>query len=559
MGIKHFFRWFKEKFPTTIENLKSNQSPGCEIDNLLLDLNGIFHYSAQKIYEYGNFAHLPGLLRKKYDKTFDPKKQDKVFKDICDIIEKLKNVIKPKKRLILAVDGPAPVSKQNQQRQRRFKTAKESKYCPFDSNAISPGTKFMDFLSKYIDWFLKKKITEDKDWQNIEIIFSNEKVPGEGEHKLISYIRTHGSKQESYCVYSADADLIMLSLATHYPKFYLLRDEQYTENVMYNMVDIGITRKELISYMNWGSNNDDMYINDFILLCFMVGNDFLPNVPSIEIIEGGIETMIEIYKKICSRKERHLVKNSNDQYVFSKKILKRIFVEIGKKEKHMLENKLSHKEEFIRDPMLEKYYANNELNLDSYISEYYQMKFTGVNRETIVQNYLEGLHWVFQYYLKGVPCWRWRYPHHYAPFASTIGEYASKFKIPTYEKTVPTPPYVQLLSILPSKSAHLLPESLRFLLMDDSSQLAPFTPKDFNIDCCGKRKEWEGIPILPMIDYKVVENVFAENRKNLGELDYKRNIHGKSYTYIHDANVSRRVKSYYGEYDCSVRTEIVYL
>ena len=32
----------------------------------------------------------------------------------------------------------------------------------------------------------------------------------------------------------------------------------------------------------------------------MVGNDFLPHIPSIEIIEDGIELIFEIYNEICT-------------------------------------------------------------------------------------------------------------------------------------------------------------------------------------------------------------------------------------------------------------------
>ena len=43
--------------------------------------------------------------------------------------------------------------------------------------------------------------------------FSNEKVPGEGEHKIIDYIRKN-NPYDSYCIYGADADLFMLSLSS---------------------------------------------------------------------------------------------------------------------------------------------------------------------------------------------------------------------------------------------------------------------------------------------------------------------------------------------------------
>ena len=131
MGIKHFFGWFKQNFGQNIKNLKKNEdfkTVKVSVDNLMIDLNGLFHSSTQKIYEYGSHKPRSRLMGNPPDRRKHLggiKTQIKVFEDVCKNIDSILSIVSPKKRLILCIDGPAPLSKQNQQRQRRFRSASE--------------------------------------------------------------------------------------------------------------------------------------------------------------------------------------------------------------------------------------------------------------------------------------------------------------------------------------------------------------------------------------------------------------------------------------------------
>ena len=179
----------------------------------------------------------------------------KVFEEVCNTIEQLFHTVNPKKRLILCVDGPAPQSKQKQQRQRRFKSAMENSKSDrttntFDSNSITPGTVFMDHLTKYIDWYIRKKVSNDDRWQQLEeVVFSNEKVPGEGEHKVLNFIRSHNKPDESYCIHGLDSDLIMLALGTKLKHIYLLREDQFDHRNDFFCIDIGDVQTRLYDMM----------------------------------------------------------------------------------------------------------------------------------------------------------------------------------------------------------------------------------------------------------------------------------------------------------------------
>ena len=88
----------------------------------------------------------------------------------------------------------------------------------------------MKKLSVQLEYFVRKKVSEDANWRNVEVILSGHETPGEGEHKIMEYIRTAKSQPDynpnvRHCLYGLDADLIMLGLLSHDPHFALLREE----------------------------------------------------------------------------------------------------------------------------------------------------------------------------------------------------------------------------------------------------------------------------------------------------------------------------------------------
>ncbi|PLW15175.1 hypothetical protein PCANC_12861 [Puccinia coronata f. sp. avenae] len=379
MGVPALFRWLSKKYPKVVEQViedvpahhaveggteeipidMSQRNPnGIEFDNLYLDMNGIVHPC----------THPEGKK--------PPETEAEMMIEVFKYTERVVNMVRPRKLLMIAIDGVAPRAKMNQQRSRRFRAAQEAKVKEeekqalieeytqlgkelpedyktdkkaWDSNAITPGTPFMTLLTESLRYWIVYKMNTDKGWSQIQVILSDASVPGEGEHKIMDFVRRQRT-QPSYdpntkhVIYGLDADLIMLSLATHEPHFKVLREDVFAdqkkgkgcytcgqpghhssqcqgkpkekvdehdtlskpiERKPFIFLDVGILREYLAVELNIGGLpfpfDLERAIDDWVLLIFFVGNDFLPHLPSLEIREGAIDTLLKIWKTNLGR------------------------------------------------------------------------------------------------------------------------------------------------------------------------------------------------------------------------------------------------------------------
>ncbi|KAI2623391.1 exoribonuclease 1 [Hypoxylon sp. NC1633] len=355
MGVPKFFRWLSERYPAISQLIAENRIP--EFDNLYLDMNGIIH----------NCTH-----KDSHDTSFRLS-EDEMFIRIFNYIEHLFGKIKPKKLFFMAIDGVAPRAKMNQQRARRFRTALDAEMArekavregqelpkedPFDSNCITPGTEFMAKLTQQLKYFINKKISEDSDWQVCDIVLSGHEVPGEGEHKIMEYIR-NAKAQPNYqpnvrhCLYGLDADLIMLGLLSHDPHFCLLREEvtfgrasktksKELEHQNFYLMHLCIVREYLeLEFQDLKAAGAikvpfdmERIIDDFILMAFFVGNDFLPNLPNLHINEGALAAMFRIYKQVLPQCDGYI----NEGGVINLSRLGLLLEELSKEEYRYFEN-----------------------------------------------------------------------------------------------------------------------------------------------------------------------------------------------------------------------------
>jgi 5'-3' exoribonuclease 2 len=172
---------------------------------------------------------------------------------VCRVVDHLFALVRPRRMLYIAIDGVAPRAKMNQQRARRFRAVRDSAdhrrdedearsaagmppraggaTAHWDTNAITPGTPFMGKVARGVRQYVEARLDSDPAWSDVRVLFSSASTPGEGEHKIMDFIRRQRhapgyDPQTSHVVYGLDADLIMLALASHEPNFTLLREDR---------------------------------------------------------------------------------------------------------------------------------------------------------------------------------------------------------------------------------------------------------------------------------------------------------------------------------------------
>ncbi|KAL8801432.1 MAG: hypothetical protein Q9182_004449 [Xanthomendoza sp. 2 TL-2023] len=373
MGVPALFRWLSKKYPKIISpviedqpsNVDGQEVPvdttkanpnGEEFDNLYLDMNGIVHPCSHP------------------EDRPPPANEEEMMLAVFEYTNRVVNMVRPRKLLLIAVDGVAPRAKMNQQRSRRFRSAQEAKEKDddkeeflkmlksknggvveddaatmiqkkvWDSNVITPGTPFMDILAASLRYWCAYKVNTDPAWVKMKVIISDATVPGEGEHKIMEFIRSQRSSPEHdpntrHVIYGLDADLIMLGLATHEPHFRVLREDVFFQESKgrtcricgqkghiaeackgeakkkdgeFNEKDSGLPQKPFIwlhvsilrEYLEAELNvpqqpfrfDLERALDDWVFMCFFVGNDFLPHLPSLDIREDGIDTLIAIWR-----------------------------------------------------------------------------------------------------------------------------------------------------------------------------------------------------------------------------------------------------------------------
>ena len=566
MGIPKYFKHITKKYPDVIVDVDNK----VKIDNLYFDMNCLIHPCSRNVTKKNKklvILHNKAEKSTKYknDPKYHTELEIKIYNEIGDYLDKLINIVNPE-FIYMAIDGVAPRAKMEQQRIRRYRSIKikqledtvYKKYgidnVTFDTNCITPGTIFMYKLSK----FLKNYINDRHIKNNKTFILDDCQNKGEGEHKILQYIKQNTVDQTN-CIYGLDADLIMLSLCAH-SKIYLLREEVHfgkvdTNSFLYldidllgeNLYDDIYGRIDFTTFDTEVEITKQEIINDYICLCFLIGNDFLPHLNGIDILTNSINDLLNIYINILSIRHKTLVENGSINFIFLRQIITFLFSYedqfLNKYQKKI--DKFRPRMEYGNKMELElekiKYYpifykeSHFKLGQDNWMDLYYNYYFnikntihSKKNIDEICENYIDGLQWNIKYYLEECPCYNWYYKYRAGPCLRELARYLIARVYPKQFNNIREfTPLEQLSVVLPIQSSHLWCNEYMSQLKTDY-YLRSFYPTDFNLDKQNNNFLYQCDPILMDINDEYIRNSFK--KITLTNFEKQRNIKSGLYT-----------------------------
>ncbi|KAL3171352.1 hypothetical protein MRX96_013570 [Rhipicephalus microplus] len=410
-----------------------------------LDMNGIIHVCSHPNDDDPHFRNT----------------EERIFWDIFNYINFVFRMIKLMKTFFMAVDGVAPRPKITQQRGRIFKSAKEAQaqekearekgvVLPteewFDSNCISAGTEFMARLQDQLQQFVAAKVSSDPLWPGVNVYLSGHQTPDEEEHNKMNFIRTErswpgrkcsfsfamyfvGLKLSSWCV----SLQIMLGKCSPEPHFALLREEivygkrqnqkrlSIPEEITFHCLHLSLLREflelefqELKKTIPFEFKMDNI-IDDWVLMCFLVANDFLSHLPNLYFAHNALSVLYQAYIYVMPSLGGLLEKFSH---------LDIPDFDSNEDQEGLLEMEFrQHK----------RYYYVNKLENSDVNKQFMQEQAHG---------YVWAIQWNLHYYYNDVQSWNWFYPHHYSPYISDIKDFQNMDM--TLELDKPFLPFQQL-------------------------------------------------------------------------------------------------------------------
>lgn len=192
---------------------------------------------------------------------------------IFSLVDNLFKYVQPTASLVFAFDGPAPFAKLQTQRSKR-------KSSP-ESALITPGTDFMKSMDDVIMTYVLQRISR---FSNVTIFVSGSNIPGEGELKIVDWVRTQmPSNNGTVVICGADSDILIQAIPlTDISQIQVLQTSGDYPDSFCNISSI-INEFSKKSNRNENPELSESFKMDLLVLFALHGNDYLPKLRGISL------------------------------------------------------------------------------------------------------------------------------------------------------------------------------------------------------------------------------------------------------------------------------------
>lgn len=501
MGIPSYYKRLIDRYPKLVQKgIKQLRS-----DVLLMDFNCL-------IYQCVRDSSLPVYTAATKDEW-----EKALIESVKKYTVKVWDTAGRPPKVLIAVDGVVPMAKIRQQRLRRFKSrwlaaaevaAGYRVGEVWDTNAITPGTEFMEKLGRGL-----RSLAEARGGWAVSCAAE----PGEGEQKLMAWVREQGAALDgkAVTVYGLDADLIVLSLlsiARVVPgvgAWKLLRELAEFERgatEAFGALDVA----ELLKVLVPPGMTPAEYMLEYACGMSFLGNDFLPHSLSVKMREGGHDLLCRTLADIHKGGKRLMNSEGIVQVEIARDLARRWAAEeetwIAENFEHKYKTRpmpprnererlMSSVEALPLEWKAESAIWKRGAGLVEGWRDTYRDKWMyGAGAQQIVTEYMRGLQWIMDYYLGRPISYSWYFPWNVPPLWGDIEAELRAVAAPPVSP--PVAPQEQLAMVLPMDSWSLVRDpKLRAL----PGKLPAYWPSRFGFFSVGRRWLWECEAEIPVL------------------------------------------------------------
>jgi len=522
MGIERFFKSINSLYSNKIiKPIHQNNS----ITHFYFDFNSVIHKNSQKVINHFNDLLLYSLIYKYseqsgMDKDIVLDEYNSIIKnynikytvdnfylnihkvDINNIISELifndiKNYLLfyPNcKLLYIGIDGVPSVGKMVEQQDRRYKGYIMSKLSKilmekykylldnnnfdftniyneyeylklkfsFDKNLISPQT---DYMIEFINLLKKQNF-------GLNVIISDFDEIGEGEKKIVKYIKKYNKKEDKIIIYSPDADMIIMSMILPY-HINILRHEQSDSRD--DIIDIQSIREVFNP------------VEDIAYIFSVFGDDFIPKIEWVN-VQHHLTKILAEYKKLNIR----IIENNSSalpnayvperNYKVNLRNLQEFFKSIKKLEYDFKKSRNPF-DDTIKPINNKSFQYYNELNNVEKLIREYKPEYEDEINKIPAKDYYIAMLWKFNYYFLDDETQNdYYYPHKGAPTIDALIDFNNFDQIVLSYKTTEILPIDQLCFISPiNVSKYVEKQKINKILADKLFKLMKINIPELSI------------------------------------------------------------------------------